>query len=240
MDADRNIALQNANVLHYSDKTADQKTKLLNDKDRKSTQAATDGYLRRFKHYLAIKGHDDVDQLSCENLNEVLVDFYCAVQPKKKDGYSVQTFKCMRAGLNRHFRKTRGIDISKDTSFIKANEMFKAVCVDAKKQGRGVKKSIPSITPIDLERIAEYFAHDHITNPDPRRLQQNIIFYIIYYFCRRGRENLYSMTKETFKIVVEPDGTEYIMQNIDELDKNHGIEDSDRTNDGRIYPTHSE
>ena len=117
--------------------------------------------------------------------------------------------------------------------------MFKAVCVKAKKQGRGVKRSTPTITAIDLERIHEYFNHDHVTFPDPKRLQQTIIFYIIYFFCCRRRENLHAMTKDTFTIIVQPDGSEYVVQNIDEMDKNHTFEDLEKTNDGRMYSTNS-
>ena len=64
-----------------------------------------------------------------------------------------------------------------------------------------------------------------------------IIFYIIYYFCRCGRENLYDMKVDSFKVFVEHDGTEYVYQAIDEMDKNHGIEDSETTNNGRMYAT---
>ena len=145
--------------------------------------------------------------------------------------------KCIRAALDRYFQKERGIDIVKDENFIRANEMFKAVCVESKKAGKGVKKSFPPISQIDLERIAEYFCHDHMTKPDPRHLQQNMIFYIIYFFCRRGQENLYEMTKDTFKLITENDGTEYIIQDSDEIDKNHGFEDSTKTKEGRMYAT---
>ena len=74
--------------------------------------------------------------------------------------------------LNRHFRKDRDVDIVKDPDFVRCNEMFKAVCVESEKKGKGSKQSYPPISPIDLERIVEYFCHDHVTNPDPRKLQQ--------------------------------------------------------------------
>ena len=71
----------------------------------------------------------------------------------------------------------------KDENFIKTNEMLKAVCVESKKAGKGVKKSYLPISPVDLECIAEYFCYEHMVKPDPRHLQQNMIFYIIYFFC---------------------------------------------------------
>ena len=69
--------------------------------------------------------------------------------------------------------------------------------------------------------------------PDPRKLQRNLIFYIIYFFCQRGRENLSEMKKGTFKLMVEvTEGVEYVVQFVDEADKNHGPDDSKPTNEG--------
>ena len=35
----------------------------------------------------------------------------------------------------------------KDPDFVKSNEMFKAVCMESKKNGKGIKKSYPPISP---------------------------------------------------------------------------------------------
>ena len=48
------------------------------------------------------------------------------------------------------------------------------------------------------------------------------------------------MTKSTFEIQVEADGTEFVYQAIDEMDKNHGIEDTENTNKGHMYATGGE
>ena len=107
--------------------------------------------------------------------------------------------------------------------------------VECKKIGKAETKSTTVISDLDLERIAEYFNYDYMNKPEPRKLQQNVIFNVIYYFCCRGCENLYSMHQNMFKIIVEPDGTEYMVQAADELDKNHGIEDRKKNKQGRIY-----
>ena len=184
MDASENSDVQVKQLDRYLHRSDDDKQKLLNEKDRKSTQLATEAYLKRFKNYLVLKNKPNINAITPVELNQILVDYYCSVQPRKKDGYCVQSMKCMRAGLNRYFRKNIGIDITKDAEFVRANEMFAAVCVQAKKKGLGVKHSYPPITSIDLERIAEYFHNDYMNNPDPRRLQQTVIFNTIYFFCR--------------------------------------------------------
>lgn len=60
-------------------------------------------------------------------------------------------------------------------------------------------------------------------------------FHIIYYFCRRGQQNIYEFTQDTFQMGCDPDGTRFIYQAIDEEDKNHRINDVLPANDGRMF-----
>ena len=93
-----------------------------------------------------LKGKDKLStQRATEDLDLILFDFYSSILLQKKDDYSVQTLKCIRAGLNRHFRTTRGIDITKDATSVKASKMFKAIQVDAKKKQLAVKRSYPPL-----------------------------------------------------------------------------------------------
>ena len=62
----------------------------------------------------------------------------------------MQTLKCLRSGLARHFKTTKGFDSIKDSPFIKSNEMFKGVTVQSKKNGKGVRWSYPAITEIEF------------------------------------------------------------------------------------------
>ncbi|XP_062613933.1 uncharacterized protein LOC134275687 [Saccostrea cucullata] len=66
-------------------------------------------------------------------------------------------------------------------------------------------------------------------------LQRKFWFKITLYLCRRGRENLRSMTKDTFKIARDDVGRQYVYQSIDELDKNHRADAAGSVTDGRIY-----
>ena len=72
--------------------------------------------------------------------------------------------------------------------------------------------------------------------PDPKNLQQIVVFFIIYYLCRRGRENLRKMTKNTFAIATDSaNKLQHIYQKVDEADKNHSGVDTGKANQGRIY-----
>ena len=43
------------------------------------------------------------------------------------------------------------------------------------------------------------------------------------------------MTKYTFQVVVEPDGKCYVVKSIDEKHKNHGVQDTEMSNQAKIY-----
>ena len=127
----------------FKTRTKEETNDILKGKDKTSTQRSTQIYVTQFKRFLAVKSYGNIDDIPTQDLDRILFEFYSSIQPQKKDDYSVQTLKCIRAGLNRYFRTTRGIDIAKDSMFVKANEMLKAVQVDAKKKGLGVKRSYP-------------------------------------------------------------------------------------------------
>ena len=141
----------------------------------------------------------------------------------------------LRAGLNRWFKANREIDIVGDASFNIANTMFDSIQCKAKTIGKGVVKSTQVVTDEDLQLISTYLLVDHTKQPNPKVLQQCVLFYIMYFFCRRGQENLYEMTVDHFDLAVEPDGTRYIYQAIDEKDKNHTHKDTGETNQARMY-----
>ena len=122
-----------------------------------------------------------------------------------------------------------------DERFTRANLVFDGVQVQAKCSGKGTIKSTEHIVDEDMLKIARYFSVDHVTKPEPKILQQIVLFYIMYFFCCRGQENIYDMTKEHFEVVVDPSGVRYVVQKMDELNKNHGVNDTTIANAGKMY-----
>ena len=70
--------------------------------------------------------------------------------------------------------------------------------------------------------------------PNGTLLQEIVLFNIIFYMGRRGRENLRMMTKETFAIDQNSDGRRFIYQQQDETDKNHNENDTEMSNQACI------
>lgn len=221
----------------FASSNDEEKEKIMEDRNKKNTQRATKNVIKTINDYLTEKEKKAFDELSDDELPAILLDFYTDL--RKVDGgmYKLQTLKCLRAGINRYTKEKRNLDIIKDVKFTKTNEMFKAVSAKARKEGRGSTKNYPPIEDDDMAKLAQYFDHDVLNSPDPRKIQKCALFYIIYWFCRRGRENLYDMTTDTFKIGTEYDGKQYVYQAVDEQDKNHGPDNPLPAKQGRMYET---
>ena len=74
----------------------------------------------------------------------------------------------------------------------------------------------------------------------PRKLQNAVMFMLMYFTCCRGRENLYEMTPETYQVYRDPDGCKYVAQAVDEMDKNHKEDCTDFANKAKMYETPGE
>ena len=174
-----------------------------------------------------------------EQLPKLLEEFYCNACTKNNEYYNTTTMKSLRSNLNRWFKQNRNINIVTNEKFTEANNMFTGMLVKAKKMGKGIRKSTPVILDEDLLKIGKYFDIDYVVNPNPRILVQTMLFYIIYFFCRRGQENLYEMGKNHFKINYS-NGIRFIEQNVDELDKNHRQDYDKIANQAKMYETPGE
>ena len=133
-----------------------------------------------------------LEEICDADLPELLGSFFVNVRTiKTHELYLVQSQKCLRASLNRYFKETRNIDIINDLRFIQCNSLFDSLKVKAKKEGKGVCKSTKLIVDSDMTKLGVYFLQD-FKKPavSPKKSQQCVLFYIIYFFCRRGRENL--------------------------------------------------
>lgn len=58
---------------------------------------------------------------------------------------------------------------------------------------------------------------------------------VMYFLCRRGQQNVRTMTEETFQLAVDSTGKTYIYQKVDELDKNHCDLTTGAVSQGRMY-----
>ena len=92
-----------------------------------------------------------------------------------------------RFGLQRYFIGISGVNIITDPQFNDANSVFTNIHRDIKAAGKGEIEHHPEI---DIRKL--YASFD---NSIPAGLQEKVWFDIMFYLCRRGRENPRKMTK---------------------------------------------
>ncbi|XP_048757928.2 uncharacterized protein LOC125668156 [Ostrea edulis] len=104
-----------------------------------------------------------------------------------------------------------------------------------KKKGFGSVDHKPAISSEDLKQL--YEPNNTVFNTEtPCGLQNKVWFDLMFYLCRRGRENLRNMTKSTFSTDIDACGREFVFQAIDEADKNHRSSAPDETvGEARMY-----
>ena len=125
-------------------------------------------------------------------------------------------------------------DIVNDKAFSYSSKVFKASVVDLRRQGLGTTQHHPAITKADMIKLysGDTFVFDIHT---PNGLLNKVWFEILYYLCRRGQENLRTMTKETFQLAIDSTGNRYIFQKVDEMGKNHRDLNAGAVSQGRMY-----
>lgn len=161
-------------------------------------------------------------------MSELLTKFWPSVRTSKGILFKTNSFKSLHYGLVAHLKQSRQIDILSDTAFTKSNEVYKAVMVSLKKDGKGETEHKEPLSKDDLKKL---YDHPFVFNTEnPSGLLNKVFFEVLFYLCRRGRENLKDHKKTTFSTLSDSTGRRYVCQSVGELDKNHRA-------DARSYET---
>lgn len=114
------------------------------------------------------------------------------------------------------------IDIIEDADFRQSSEVFTAQCVHLKKMGLAKVQHKQEINQSDMSLL---YSSGVLSTSSPKSLQRKVFFEVMLYLCRRGRENLRTLEKTSFKVEKYPDGKKYVALAKDELTKNHRVND---------------
>ena len=195
----------------------------------------------------------DLDHVSVEQLPKILESFYVDVRTQKciydengdplltlngdiqYEEYTNNSLRSLRAALNRYFKLKLNVNIMDNPAFIRANELFAGKLRINKEAGKGTTRQKDLISDQDLLKLNEYFKRNMAGPPNAVLLQEMMLFNVIFYMGRRGRENLRFMKKNTFAITKDANDVRYIYQQTDEADKNHNEKDLELSNQARIY-----
>ena len=183
--------------------------KLLHDAIPENTRNSTKAALKHLNEFIKVKNDQldiTVENILTEELPQLLYEFYTDARYKSSSNnsgkelekYKNTTLNAMRAGINRYLKDERGLDIIKDSRFVRSNQMFKAVKKANKKEGNGNIDHKKPIIPDDMTKLDQYFRQ--YMRPSAKILQEVCLFNTLFYGCRRGRENLCSMETDTFEV----------------------------------------
>lgn len=166
---------------------------------KKNTQKATKVWLNVVSAYMKEKNIGFcIEEVTTEELPNFLFKFYSEVRKENGEIYSNTSLKGMGAAINRHIKETRSIDIVSDPKYMHTNELFKGVQLQGKKGGKGTIKHKEHIDPEDLARLHDYFSK--YMAPNNIILQEYVMFKVMYYLCRRGHQNLATLTVDMFEV----------------------------------------
>ncbi len=215
-----------------------ERRKILEERNNEKTNQTTKNMVKILQEYLMVKNLSELDEITDADLPQILKTFYTELRQKDGSVYKLASLKCIRAGLNRHFKETLSIDIISDPCFTRSNQMFKGVAKVCRKKGVASTRSFPIIPDEDMEKFGEHFYQDFKNGPvNAKKLQQTILFCLIYFTCRCSWENLHEMTPQTFHILTDANGKKFVTQNIDELDKNHQADSTEIANKAKMFET---
>ena len=194
----------------------------------KNTIKANRKAAKMIKDYLTEKSmNPNFESLEKKELNEFLVHFYLNARKVNGEKYKVSSLENMRHSLNRYLQAPpleRDIDIIKDIEFREANLSYRAAVKELKQEGNGTVDHFPVIKDDDIQTLYKSLYFNVKT---PCGLQNKVQFDVRLYFCRRGAENMHSMTNKTFVVRTDENGSRYICKAVDEFTKNHRENDKE-------------
>ena len=134
------------------------------------------------------------------DLNALLRVFYAEVRNKNGEKYAKQSYVGLRAAIHRHLTGEpfcRQVNILSNREFQVANNVFRGVLKQMKREGLDRSQHKTPISRADLEKLKA------INVSSPRGLEQLAWFCIEYYLCRRGQEGLRSLPKDCFEFCTD-------------------------------------
>ena len=191
--------------------------KLVSEKDSKNTVRVIKRSVQLFREFLLEKKiSPNFEELSPEDLNSHLNFFVASLRKKSGENHKSASVIQVRYGLSKFLKQKCDLfDLNNDDVFSSYGEVYKAVLSDMKRKGFGSVQHYPPIEQEDLKKLYER-SHHTFDSDTPVGLQNKVFFEIMYYLCRRGRENLREMKKDTFRIATDATGLRFVYQHTDE------------------------
>ena len=120
-----------------------------------------------------------------------------------------------------------------DREFQGSNQVFYGNMRTLRQAGLDRSRHKDAVTENDMRKM---YSSGVLSIDNPVSLQHKVYVEVALHFCRRGREGLRELTKNSFCEKVDSDGRSYITLGFNELEKNHqGLGKGDETEEPRMY-----
>jgi len=149
----------------------------------------------------------DIYQLPKSEVDKHLQRFFTEARKKDGSAYTHSGLASLRYGLQKHFLKECRYDIINDAEFRPSGEVFSAVLVDMKKQGKGFVQHMQEMSTEDLNKL---YTCSALSVSDPVSLQNKVFVDVFVYLCNCGRDNLRDMKKSDFHVRTDAAGDRYV------------------------------
>jgi hypothetical protein len=190
---------------------------LIAGKASKSTKKVVQKAKQTFENFLVANGHPAAfDNFSKGEPNEHLRLSFANIKKKpEKDGVVAElnkknTFTSLKYGVGKYIKETMGFDINEDPEFSSSIQVYEAMLKKLKQSGLGATSHYPPVSEEDFEKL--YSDHRVFNFDTPVGLQCKVWFEIMFYFCRRGQENLRDMKMDTFSIKTDSSRKRFVFQ----------------------------
>ena len=168
-----------------------------------------------------------------EELNECLTMFYAAVRREDGTEFKVLSLKAIRAAVNRYLRQppnNKPWSIVGDSAFQKSNKVLNAIC----KQMMQERKVGPTLhkNPITSEQLQQLNGKGQLgewDTLDPSQILRTELFYITFYFDKKGNEIHRKLTSDMLVLQSTPQGGRYYEFRSPFLSKNHQADNPDES-----------
>ena len=143
----------------FADLSEEDLAQILDQKDSKRTKDVIKMSVKLLTDFANEKGLciNDVNQQSLDELQLFLRRFYAELRKTNGDYYSKKSLITVRYGLQKHFQKSKDIDIVNDAAFANANSMFHAMLTKLKSIGKGDTQHYEPLTNDVLKKLYASF-----------------------------------------------------------------------------------
>ena len=179
----------------------------------------------------------EFEYVHADLLANYLRRFYAEARQRNGEVYSKSGYANIRSAIQCHITSApynRTINILQDPAFKQANNMYKGKLKEIKKSGKDITKHKSPLSEEDMSKLRLHLK-SHMNTP--KGLQEKVMFDVLYFFGRRGREGLRELKQDSFEFVEDGEGNEYANLPFNEFDKNHcDVTDTESNEtDKRIY-----